>query len=440
MPPKRNPNKSKENLEKKRKKLAQMKKDREKKMEKLMKQMAETRERAERDLRRFKKMELQIEMDKRKQENKKFNDLKVASRIAEALNKKDKDDDDFSADAIQLLQELEPMKEEKEEEGISIGKLQSALRKNKVEKRKKNKDLLMKGKLKIWGDSPPSDLNFDGKLRRHGKGGRRTRKKRGKGSRPNSPQQEFADRISPPVDPFVALMQHYNDQHNSFIRVIFEDIWANQNRKLFQKIKKASGTRDDNVVIQLMKKEFATAHTTMIQNFGRLVEDYKNTVHQDIPHRKFLFEQNTLIECFDTAENSNYIGNLTENLNNHHYLFFLYVLKFLQIVVGKIRSDSKLNTPSGNYEIDPIDCFALLAIIASYYRVYRVSRGMQVTPVFDDLCNTILLIHKPDLMNKSFKGWQRGGRKKTRKRRKKRKNRKKTRKYVNCSCKYYKEK
>ena len=27
----------------------------------------------------------------------------------------------------------------------------------------------MKGKLKIWGDNPPSDLNFDGKLRRHNK-------------------------------------------------------------------------------------------------------------------------------------------------------------------------------------------------------------------------------------------------------------------------------
>ena len=428
MPPKRNPNKNKEKLEKQRKKFEEERKKRKEKMDKLMKEMAATRERAERNLRRFKKIELQIEMDKKKQENKKFNDLKIASKIAEALNKKDKDDDNFADDAIALLQELKPMKEEKEEEGISIGKLQSALRKNKVEKRKKNKDLLMKGKLKIWGDSPPSDLNFDGKLRRHSKGGRRTRKKRGKGSRPNSPQQEFADRISPPVDPFVALMQHYTDQHNSFIRVIFEDIWANQNRKLFQKIKKASGTMDDTVVIQLMKKEFAKAHSTLIQNFDRLVQDYKNTVHQDSPPKKFSFEQNTLIECFDTAENSNYIGNLTENLNNHHYLFFLYVLKFLQIVVGKIRSDSKLNTPSGNYEIDPIDCFALLAIIVSYYRVYRVSRRMQVTPVFDDLCNTILLIHKPDLMSKSFKGWQRGGRKKTRKRRKKRKNRKKTRK------------
>lgn len=428
MPPKRNPNKEK--LAKQRKKFDEERKKRKEKMDKLMEQMAATRDRAERNLRRFKKMELQIEMDNKRKQNRKFNDLKVASRIAEALNKKDDrgDDDDFSADAIRLLQELEPMKEEKEEEGISIGRLQSALRKNKVEKQKKNKDLLMKGKLKIWGDSPPSDLNFDGKLRRHGKGGRRTRKKRGKGSRPNSPQQEFADRISPPVDPFVALMQHYNDQHNSFIRVIFEDIWANQNRKLFQKIKKASGTRDDNVVIQLMKKEFATAHSTLIQNFGRLVDYYKDTVHQDSPRKKFLFEQNTLIECFDTAENSNYIGNLTENLNQHHYLFFLYVLKFLQIVVGKIRSNSKLNTPSGNYEIDPIDCFALLAIIVSYYRVYRVSRRMQVTQVFNDLCNTILLIHKPDLMNKSFKGWQRGGRKKTRKRRKKRKNRKKTRK------------
>ena len=108
MPPKRNPNKNKEKLEIQRKKLAIAKKDHKEKMEKLMEQMAATRERAERNLRRFKKMELQIEMDKRKQENKKFNDLKIASRIAEALNKKDKDDDDFSTDAIKLLQELEP--------------------------------------------------------------------------------------------------------------------------------------------------------------------------------------------------------------------------------------------------------------------------------------------------------------------------------------------
>lgn len=179
MPPKRNP---KEKLEKQRKKLAKAEKDRKEQMEKIMKQMAATRERAERNLRRFKKIELQIEMDKKKEDNKKFNDLKVASRIAEALNKKDKDDDDFSADAIRLLQELESMPEEEEEKGISIGKLESALRKSKLKPRKKNKDLLMKGKLKIWGDTPPSNLNFDGKLRRHGKGGRRTRKKRGRGT------------------------------------------------------------------------------------------------------------------------------------------------------------------------------------------------------------------------------------------------------------------
>jgi len=179
MPPKRNPNKEK--LAKQRKKFDEERKKRKENMDKLMKQMAATRERAERNLRRFKKMELQIEMDKKKEDNQKFNDLKVASRIAEALNTKG-EDDDFSADAIRLLQELEPMKEEKEEEGISIGKLQSALRKNKVEKRKKNKELLMKGKLKIWGDNPPSNLNFDGKLRRHGKGGRKkTRKRRKKG-------------------------------------------------------------------------------------------------------------------------------------------------------------------------------------------------------------------------------------------------------------------
>ena len=107
MPPKRKPNKNKEKLEKQRNKLAKAEKDRKEKMDKLMEQMAATREKAERDLRRWKyenKMELQIEMDKKKKDNKKFNDLKVASTIASALNKKDKDDDDFAADAIALLQ------------------------------------------------------------------------------------------------------------------------------------------------------------------------------------------------------------------------------------------------------------------------------------------------------------------------------------------------
>ena len=67
------------------------------------------------------------------------------------------------------------MKEEKEEEGISPGSLESALR---ASKRKKKKNLVMKGKLKIWGDTPPTGLNMVGLLRRHN-GGRRTRKKRG---------------------------------------------------------------------------------------------------------------------------------------------------------------------------------------------------------------------------------------------------------------------
>ena len=39
-----------------------------------------------------------------------------------------------------------------------------------------------------------------------------------------------------------------------------------------------------------MRKDFATAHSTLIQNFGRLVEDYRNTVHQDSPRKNF-FEQ-----------------------------------------------------------------------------------------------------------------------------------------------------
>ena len=119
---------------------------------------------------------------------------------------------------------------------------------------------------------------------------------------------------------------------------------------------------------------------------------------------------------------------MTEDLNQNHYLFFLYVLKFLQIGIGKNRSDTKLNLPSGNYEIDPIDCFVLLGMIISYYRVYRTLGRREVPQVFNNLCNTILQIHRIDLVNKNFVGWQRGGRKKTRKRRKKRKNRKKTRK------------
>ena len=179
MPPKRNPNKNKEKLEKQRKKFEEERKKRKEKMDKLMEQMAATRERAERDLKKFRKMELQIEVDKKRKKNKKFEDLQVASRIAEALNKKDKDDDNFADDAVALLQELEPQKEEVEEEGISIGKLKSALRTAESNPNKKKKNLLMKGKLKVWGDNPPSNLNFDGKLRKHTRGGRRTRKKRG---------------------------------------------------------------------------------------------------------------------------------------------------------------------------------------------------------------------------------------------------------------------
>ncbi len=112
MPPKRKPNKNKEKLEKQRKKLANAKEANKRKAEKLIQEMEKSRERAERDLKKFRKMELQIQIDKDRKKNKKFEDLKVASKIAEALNKKDKGDDDFADDAIALLQELEPMKEE----------------------------------------------------------------------------------------------------------------------------------------------------------------------------------------------------------------------------------------------------------------------------------------------------------------------------------------
>ena len=675
MPPKRNPNKNKEKLEKQRKKNDEERKKRKEKMDKLMEQMAAAREKAERDLKRFKKMELQIEIDKNRKKNKKFRDLKVASKIAEALNKEDKDDDDFGADAISLLQGLEPQKEEVEEEGISIGKLKSALRTAKAKKDKKKKNLLMKGKLKVWGDTPPNGLKLDSLLRRHTRGGRRTRKKRGgdkyfdkhkkiikdflehpevakkikkhkknklsinqimkkitrdklniiiksyarylksqKGGkdpkeidrqerdlllssvpitpalRPDRTQDEinlnqiirrliafteeqereqadlrlqrnqqrrenrfnmvhsllfsmfmlltvfglmrdtnnvdlentpvmnilgqgiimahqtgllgtaqnimlwdaywtffnnawipggftgedlivqrqlarfiapffplpelrddddipmpwegggttspiddgglrdFVDRVSPPtiVDRFVVLRQHYQDRHNIFLNTIFNDIWSNKNRTLFNKLKKKAGTNDETV-INLMKHEFTIANSMLIQQMDRLVNDFKASVAIDPPHKKYIFRQTTLIDCFDTAKNRDYIARLLDGLNNNHILFFLYVLKFLQIVIGHNRSDTKLNK-DGDYEIDPIDNFALLAITISYYRLYRTIQRRDVPQVYNDVCNTILQIHKDDLINKRFIGWQKGGRKKTRKRRKKRKNRKKTRK------------
>lgn len=427
MPPKRNQNKEK--LEKQRKKLAKMKEEREKKMNKLMEQMAATREKAERDLEKFRKMELQIEMDKNKKKNKKFNDLKVASSIAQALNRKDKGDDDFANDVIALLQELEPMKEEDEEEGISIGMLESALRKGKKKSRKENKNLLMKGKLKVWGDSPPNGLKLDSLLRRHTRGGRRTRKKKGGGTTSPIPGlKDFVDRVSPPtiVDRFVVLREHYQDRHNIFLNTIFNDIWANKNRTLFNKLKKKAGTNDETV-INLMKHEFTIANSMLMQHMDRLVNDFRDSVARDPPHKKYIFRQTTLIDCFDTAKNRDYIGRLLDNFTSNHILFFLYVLKFLQIVVGNNRSDTKLNK-DGDYEIDPIDNFALLAITISYYRLYRTIQRRDVPQVYDDVCNTILQIHKDDLINKRFIGWQKGGRKKTRKRRKKRKNRKKTRK------------
>lgn len=657
MPPKIKPNKNREKLAEQRKKLAKAKKDREKKMKKKMEQMAAAQKQAEDNLKKFRKMKLQIEIDKNRknrQKNRKFNDLKVASTIAEALNKNDKDDD-FGDEAIALLQELESVPEEKEEEGISIGKLKSALRTAKAKKYKKKKNLLMKGKLKIWGDSPPNGLKLDSLLRRHTGGGRRTRKKRGgdkyfdkykkitkdflehpevakkiqkykknklsinqimkkitrdklnniikayarylksqkggavqnnftmpdfedeeelveginvdailngliaftegqerqqgqqrrenrfnmvhsllfsmfmlltvfglmvdgtnedltnitgmnvlgqgiimahqtgllvtarntllwdaywtffnnawipggftgddlivqrrlarfiapffplpelrdddeipmpwEGGGTTSPipgLKDFVDRVSPPqpiADPFVVLRQHYQDRHNIFLNTIFNDIWANKNRTLFNKLKKKAGTNDETV-INLMKHEFTIANSRLIQQMDILVNDFKASV-AIYPHdEKNIFQKNILIECFNTKENLQYIENLLDGLGSNHILFFLYVLKFLQIVIGHNRSDTKLNK-DGDYEIDPIDNFALLAITISYYRLYRTIQRRDVPHVYNDVCNTILQIHKDDLINKRFIGWQKGGRKKTRKRKKKRKNRKKTRK------------
>ena len=52
--------------------------------------------------------------------------------------------------------------------------------------------------------------------------------------------RDFVDRVSPPtiVDRFVVLRQHYQDRHNIFLNTIFNDIWANKNRTLFNKLKK----------------------------------------------------------------------------------------------------------------------------------------------------------------------------------------------------------
>jgi len=177
MPPKIKPN-NREKLAKQRNKLAKAKKDRKKKMKKKMEQMAAAQKQAEDNLKKFRKMKLQIEIDKNRKKNRKFNDLKVASTIAEALN--NTDDDDFGDEVIALLQELESVPEEKEEEGISIGKLKSALRTAKAKKDKKNKNLLMKGKLKVWGDNPPNGLKLDSLLRRHTRGGRKKTRKRKK--------------------------------------------------------------------------------------------------------------------------------------------------------------------------------------------------------------------------------------------------------------------
>ena len=412
---------SKDKLKKQRERLAKMKSDREKKMEKIMQDMEKARQRAKQDLKKFRKMELRLEVDKKTKKNKKFSDLKVASQIASALNKKDKDEDNFAEDAIALLQEIKQDEPEPEEVGISMGKLKSALRSAKAKPRKKDKDLLMKGKLKIWGDTPPNGLKLDSLLRRHTRGGGTTS--------PIPGLKEYIDSISPPppiADRFVALRQHYLQEFKIFIALLFKGIWANKKRNLFNKLKKKAGT-NDKTVSSLMHHEYSTAVRMMIQQWDILLDDFKISVQRDPPHKQYFFRQTTLIDSFDTEENRDYIGRLLDELPNNHTLFFLYVLKFFQIVVGKNRSDTKLNK-DGDYEIDPIDNFVLLATIISYYRVFRILQRRDVPQVYNDLCNTILQIHKKDLINKRFIGWQKGGRKKTRKRRKKRKNRKKTRK------------
>lgn len=423
MPPKRNPNKKK--LEKQRKKLEKQRKkfeeERKKRKEK-MAQMADIRERTERNLRRFKEMELQIEIDKRKQENQKFNDLKVASRIAEALNKKDKDDDDFSADAIRLLQELEPMKEEKEEEGISIGKLQSALRKNKVEKRKKNKDLLMKGKLKIWGDSPPSDLNFDGKLRRHGKGGRRTRKKRGKGSRPNSPQQEFIDRTSPRLTAQQIHARNIVTHHETLLNKFLMEIWINKKRKVYKLIQKKANSNDD-VVKKILLEDFNTIKHMYYSRENQLISEARDFL-EETPRMVYGFWRDTLTDCFEDQHNINFILKIMSAVTSEEQVVFLYLLKFLHLSLSIRRKRQKLIF--GIHNVDPIESVALLAILISQFRIYIINTGQEVPDEYNILCNNFL-DNIPLLKNINFKNWQ-GGKNKTRKKSKKRKNRKKTRK------------
>lgn len=417
MPPKNIPNK----LEQHRKKLEKKKKRREEKINKLIKEMEATRKLAEDNLRKsrlLEKRKIKLQIDKN---NKKFNDLRIANTIASALSSKGKRDS-FAQEAIALLQELEPMKEEKEEESISIGKLQSALRKHEVKSREKDKNLLMKGKLKIWGDKPPSDLNMDGLLRRHGKGGRRTRKKKGKGSRPNSPQQEFIDRTSPRLTPQQIRARNIVTHHETLVNKFLMEIWINKKRKVYKLIQKKANSNDD-VVKKILLEDFNTIKHMYYSRENQLISEARDFL-EETPRMVYGFWRDTLTDCFEDQHNINFILEIMSAVTSEEQVVFLYLLKFLHLSLSIRRKRQKLIF--GIHNVDPIESVALLAILISQFRIYIINTGQEVPDEYNILCNNFL-DNIPLLKNINFKNWQ-GGKNKTRKKSKKRKNRKKTRK------------
>jgi len=102
----------------------------------------------------------------------KFQKREIELRIAEAM--RGDDDDGDANEMLQLLQEIKPMEEEKEEVGLSPGYVDKYIR-FPIEKRPKS--LKARGNLKIWGEKPPK-LNINAKLRFHGGGKRRKKTRR----------------------------------------------------------------------------------------------------------------------------------------------------------------------------------------------------------------------------------------------------------------------
>ena len=83
-------------------------------------------------------------------------------------------DDDDANEMLQLLQEINPIEEGKEEVGLSRGYVDKYLR---FPIKKHPKSLGARGDLKIWGPTPPK-LNINAKLRFHGGGKRRKKTRR----------------------------------------------------------------------------------------------------------------------------------------------------------------------------------------------------------------------------------------------------------------------